>query len=138
MSQSILLFLFLSLGLFTFGISQDEPTALTTQRPSRFARLLGLKDRIVDRVCDSASSLFTRALGNCTSESYCEKMKTVTENLPVGCGILNDGLNDTLRRLAFCVRRRNQECINGILEDLQEKYEQAKTVREMAGRRRKK
>lgn len=138
-SQMSILFIIYLLNLSTVTLAQDSSsessstTPSTTTYRSRFARLLDFKDRVVDRLCDSASSVFTSALkSSCTSESYCPTLKTISENLPVGCGILNDGLNDTLRRLAYCVRVRNRTCVEGLMEDLKEKYEQTKTIGEMA------
>lgn len=138
-SALITLYLLNQAVVFGQENSSSSSTGSPTTLQSRFARLLDFKDRVVDRLCDSASSVFTSALkSSCTYESYCPTLKTISENLPVGCGILNDGLNDTLRRLAYCVRVRNRTCIEGLMEDLKEKYEQAKTIGEMSTGGRKK
>ncbi|KAI2806730.1 hypothetical protein BLOT_008687 [Blomia tropicalis] len=133
--QLMLIFYFFSIHLLLFIVliegAADEPES--TERPSRITRLLEMKDRIADRLCDRASSLLTKSLSNCGNATYCDTLKTITENLPVGCGIANESFNESIQQLAQCFRKLNREtCIDGIIADLNQKMEQLKAVGELA------
>lgn len=126
-----LLFLLLSSTLMFLEVNatdDDLPQIKLTD-------LLNLKDRAVDRLCQTTTNLLKNILVNCggrEEEKYCAKLQATVESLPSGCSLASESFNESVRKLAHCLRHRDQSCVDGLLDDMRSKVDQVGEVADMA------
>ncbi len=99
--------------------------------------LFDLKDRAVDRLCQTTTNLLRNILVNCNGgkaaeEKYCSLLRDTVESLPAGCSLASESFNESVRKLAYCFRHHDQSCVDGLLEDLRSKVDQLGEAADLA------
>ena len=118
----------LNLFLLSMIFSLSTVPSAAQETPSRITDILNLKDKALDRICETVSNVLKNLFTNCGKESYCDKLKNLVEGIPVACGVLNESFNESVRKLVYCVRHHDSKCVDLILEDMNNKLDQAKEM----------